>query len=193
MSSAQVSPGIILAGDFNGDGYTDLVLIGGNPNSPPEYQVLLNNGAGQFSGASTGTLSTNPFELPSVGDFNHDGKLDFAYGASTTGQAFSFYFGNGDGTFTGQVAVGALTGGIPGAAIATDFNGDGYTDIVYWNLFDNGGLTPSQVRLLLSAPDGSYTDTQIPGSPSPSLGFTVADFNHATFRTSSLLMAAAWV
>jgi len=176
--SAQVSPGIVLAGDFNGDGYTGLILIGGNPGSPPAYQVLLNNGTGQFSSASTGTLPTNATQTAVVGDFNHDGKLDFAFGAATTGQAFSFYFGNGDGTFTGPVPVGAVTGGIPGMAIATDFNGDGYIDIVYWNLFDNGGLTPSQIRLLLSSSNGSYTDTQIAGLPSPSLGFTVADFNN---------------
>lgn len=174
-ATPQISPGIVLAGDFNGDGHTDLILLGGNPNSPPGYQVLLNDGTGQFSSASTGLLPTSSVETAVLGDFNHDGKLDFAFGTSTTGQAFSFYFGNGDGTFTGPVPVGAVTGTVVSKAVAADFNNDGYTDIIY-EIFPYN--SPNQIRLLLSAPDGSYTDTQVAGLPSPTLGFAVADFNH---------------
>jgi hypothetical protein len=170
----QVSPGIVLAGDFNGDGYTDLILIGGNVNSQLAYEVLLNNGTGQFSSASTVLLPANATQTAVVGDFNHDGKLDFAY-ATSSGQ-FSFYFGNGDGTFTGPTVVGVVTGGFPTDPIAVDFNGDGYTDIAYSVVPLNS--SSNQIRLLLSASNGSYTDSQIAGLPSPALAFTVADFNN---------------
>ncbi len=42
------TPTQVLAGDFNGDGRIDLVFIYGG-----SYQVLLNNGSGQFTSAST--------------------------------------------------------------------------------------------------------------------------------------------
>jgi hypothetical protein len=100
--------------------------------------------------------------------------LDFAYGAATGGQALSLFFGNGDGTFTGPVAEGA-SGGNTYLVSAADLNNDGYTDLVYLDVLYQGG---NQLRVFLSAADGSFTDSQIAGLPSPSLGFVVADFNN---------------
>jgi hypothetical protein len=173
----QISPGMVLAGDFNGDGHTDLILFGSQANgSSSSYQVLLNDGTGLFSAGGSGTLPSPLYQVSAiVGDFNHDGKLDFAYGASTTGQPFSLYLGNGDGTFAATVAVGASTGGQVLLADAADLNNDGYTDIVYLEAFYNA---PDQIRMLLSTANGSFTDTQVAGLPSPALGFVVADFNN---------------
>jgi len=170
----NISPNMVLAGDFNGDGHTDLILFGSDGNGgPSSYQVLLNDGTGHFSASGNGAL---PSSAPAVvGDFNHDGKLDFAYAASATGQSFSLYLGNGDGTFAAPVAVGASTGGLTQVASAADLNGDGFTDIVYLESFDNA---PNQIRKLLSAANGSYSDTQVAGLPSPALGFVVGDFNN---------------
>jgi hypothetical protein len=41
------SPAMVFAGDFNGDGHTDLILAG-SANSQQSYQVLLNDGTGHF-------------------------------------------------------------------------------------------------------------------------------------------------
>jgi hypothetical protein len=171
----QISPAMVLAGDFNGDGHTDLILFGSQGNSGSSYQVLLNDGTGNFTAAGSGTLPTTDIAPAVVGDFNHDGKIDFAFGALNNGQPFSFFFGNGDGTFAAPVTVGASTGGVPVLTNAVDLNGDGYTDVVYLVSFYNA---PNQIRMLLSAADGSYTDTQIAGLPSPTLGFVVGDFNN---------------
>ena len=172
----QVSPAVVIAGDFNGDGHTDLILIGSQSNSQQSYQVLLNDGTGHFNSASVGNLPTSAPLAPAViGDFNRDGKLDFAYGASSAGQAFSLFFGNGDGTFAAPVSAGASLGGTTYVATAADLNGDGYTDLVYLESFFN---SPSQIRMLLSAPGGAFNDTQIAGLPSPAMGFVVADFNN---------------
>jgi hypothetical protein len=171
-----VSPNMVLAADFNGDGHTDLILFGTQANSQPAYQVLLNDGTGNFSSASVAALP--PYQAvvpPLVGDFNHDGKLDFAYGVSSGAQAFSLFMGNGDGTFAAPVALGAL-GGNTIVASAVDLNNDGYTDLVYLYLLPNNG--GNQLRMLLSASNGSYTDTQLPGFPATTLSFVVADFNN---------------
>ena len=173
----DISPNMVLAGDFNGDGHTDLIFFGSQGNNTSfSYQVLLNDGTGHFSAAGGDSLPPVSNSVPVLtGDFNHDGKLDFVYAASTTGQPLSFYLGNGDGTFAAPVAVGVSTGGTTPLANPADLNGDGFTDIVYLEIFYNA---PNQIRMLLSAADGSYTDTPVTGLPSPTLGFVVGDFNN---------------
>jgi hypothetical protein len=66
------------AGDFDGDGKLDLLLsffnFSGHPNTA---RVALGNGDGTFSLSSESRLGFSPFAF-SVGDFNYDGRPDFA-------------------------------------------------------------------------------------------------------------------
>jgi hypothetical protein len=174
--TVQVPPSAILAGDFNGDGYTDLIFLAGSINSQSQYQVLLNDGTGHFSSASVGVLPFNfGTSAPAVaGDFNHDGKLDFAYGGNNSLQTIALFFGNGDGTFSPPKILGAANG-IAFTPTAADLNGDGYTDLVYLFTSYNGS---NQIRMLLSAPDGSFTDMPVSGLPTPTFGFLIADYNN---------------
>jgi len=171
--SLQISPSAVIAGDFNQDGHTDLILLGSNSAGACSYQVLLNDGTGNFTAAGSDSIPCTGLAL--VGDFNHDGKPDFALGTSNNGQSFSIFLSNGDGTFASPVAAGASTGGSVSLASAVDLNGDGYTDIVY---LVSVYQAPSQIRMLLSSQNGTYTDTPVAGLPSPAIGFVVADFNH---------------
>ncbi len=96
---------VLVAGDFNGDGNTDLATSGGS--------ILLGNGDDSFR---------PPIGLGGApvlsGDFNGDGITDLVF-------AGSVLFGNGDGTFRQGFTFQAG----PPLAVA-DFNGDGVADLL---------------------------------------------------------------
>ena len=108
----QAADGIPLQVDANRDGVPDFIAGG------QSYQNLF-SANGTYSGKSLSSLVPED----AVGDFNHDGILDYAVGSGNT---LYVYFGNSSGGFTpGPVATG------PSAAkyVVADFNGDGRPDI----------------------------------------------------------------
>ena len=169
-------PSAVVAGDFNGEQHVDLILIGGLANSRPTFQVVLNDGTGHFTMAGSGSLPiTSPFLEPAtVGDFNRDGKLDFAYGAADDGAAISLFYGHGDGTFEAPISQGP-SGGNTYMLRAGDLNRDGLSDLVYVYI---PGTGPNQIRELLSAANGSFTDSQLVNLPSGGPGFVLSDFDN---------------
>jgi hypothetical protein len=92
-----------------------------------------------------------------LGDFNHDGKLDFA----TSGNLLAL--GNGDGTFQTPVTFAPdLYGGFTNIA-AGDLNGDGWTDLVVTQ------DTDSFIYVLLNNQQGGFTVTKIVAKDGESL------------------------
>jgi hypothetical protein len=63
-----------VAGDWNRDGYTDLVVTCGDSH---EISILLNDGTGKFSEASREDLGQTTVGVV-AGDWDHDGDLDLA-------------------------------------------------------------------------------------------------------------------
>lgn len=59
--------------DFDNDGLLDLLII-----SAYQIELLKNDGNFNFSSVYLNKMSNSPFDLPSIADFNNDGKLDFA-------------------------------------------------------------------------------------------------------------------
>jgi hypothetical protein len=114
------SPTDLAAGDFNGDGNSDLVVAAGN------IFVLLGNGAGGFN---IGPPISVPGAIAvTVGDINGDGTADLAT-ANSTG-SLSVFLGNGSGSFG---APSSLTIASPRDVVLADFNGDGKIDIAASN------------------------------------------------------------
>jgi hypothetical protein len=66
----------VTAADVNGDGHPDLIAT----STSGQAMILVNNGAGGFSTSSVSLLGggTTP---PAAGDFDNDGRIDFAAGS----------------------------------------------------------------------------------------------------------------
>ena len=141
----------VAAGDFNGDGYPDLVFSTMEGNT---IGVLLNAGDGTFLPQVTYTVGQTAVYAPggdfiAVGDFNGDGALDIAVVNCNSSSSVSVLLNAGDGTFLPQATY---TVGSHSQAIAVgDFNRDGFPDIVVAN-FDGYG----SVSVLLNTGDGAF-------------------------------------
>ena len=118
---------ITLARDFNSDGKLD---IAGYTQSPNSVMTLLNNGDGSFTRKDSPVLST----VAGIhdGDFNGDGKVDLittGYNSPVPTANSSTLYGDGVGGFTRNDSFGPVFGWVD-VGDASDFNGDGKTDVV---------------------------------------------------------------
>jgi trimeric autotransporter adhesin len=90
------------------------------------------------------------------GDFNGDGKQDFAIGLNSS-TTVAVLLGDGHGNFQPVTSSPITATGSP--VLVADFNGDGKPDI----LLSNAPLGPSALTVLLGNGDGTFTQAQ--GSP----------------------------
>jgi hypothetical protein len=116
------NPVAVALGDFNHDGFLDMVAANRFSNV---VGVQLGNGNGTFQTALTYMVSGGPQALD-VADFNGDGNSDLAV-ATSDDNAVSILLGNGNGTF--QPAIIHTFSANPEAVKAGDFDGDGKVDL----------------------------------------------------------------
>ncbi len=163
-------------GDVNGDGRLDLVCAISSPASG--IAVFLQNADGSFSHGQILPLAT-PLTTSgiSLGDFNHDGKLDALLVTlyPIGGNSFTF-LGNGDGTF--QSPLSGFAGESPRYAAIADFNRDGVPDAAFAN-FTNQNYEPN-LYILSGLGDGTFTflNSEFQYTSGNTIGVAVADFNN---------------
>ena len=144
------APGVYAHADFNGDGREDLA-VQGYVNGVLTNQLYASTGNGTYAA---------PLVLPAsvdvIGDFNHDGKLDFA-SYRTPSHGVTVYLGNGDGTFQSGRSV---TTAVPRILVGSDLNHDNKTDLitVTETSTNTGYLVTAQVWL--SNGDGTFSQGQ---------------------------------
>lgn len=205
----QGGVGSVTAGDFSGDGITDLVVAANGLFFVPGL------GGGKFG---TPVPITGAGGVLATADFNHDGKLDLAdasFDANTNQTVVTLLLGNGDGTFRagGQWTTPYYTAT---ALYVADFNADGNPDLLlllegpYGNagviLFGDGrgnltggpyvpdvGSSGPQLAVADVNGDG-VPDVLIPWAPSNATGVLVLLGNgDGTFRRGSFRATAAQI
>ena len=156
-------------GDFNGDGGTDFAVTFIQSGGPGFVRVFLGQPDGTLkpeAGPEYAT-GTDPNSV-TVGDFNGDGKLDFAV-ANAGDNTVSVYLGKGDGTFSAPATF--PTGPTPWWIITGDFNGDGKLDLA------TSGGSGSTISVLLGNGDGTFQPhVESATLPAP-VSMATGDFN----------------
>ena len=147
--------------DFNGDGWNDIAIgLQSGDLGNPGIGILLNDGAGNFSGFPTLYAFSTQLRGLEIADMTGDGNLDIIY-ANRDDDTINIVPGNGDGTFGAEFFI-EFTGGPVGVAVA-DYDNDGILDVAAPMVFSNeiliakgdglGGLT-ELARFSADGPEG---------------------------------------
>jgi len=145
VHSYPLSGTFLQRADFNGDGAPDLMLYG----QTIEPIFVRNLGDGTFDATSFFAQSDRVFDVQ-PGDFNRDGKIDFA---GCSGNALEIIDGRGDGSFSLPRHFV-----LPCRSIAVaDFNGDNKLDVAVVSSTQFASTFDNAVIIALGDGNGNFT------------------------------------
>src|SRR5262245_38690640 len=142
----------IEAGDFNEDGYPDIITA----NSNGTADLMLNRTDNWFVMASGWPRSaTGSNENLVTGDFNADGHLDAVLVARDNG-LIRVFLGDGAGGILSSLPYSAGASTQPFDVAAADVTGDGYLDLVTANPANTSPATVPTVTVRLNTGSGGF-------------------------------------
>ena len=151
ISFPDLADGSVSFGDFNNDGYPD-ILIGGYDGSGFVAVLFENDGAGGFT-ETTVSFSGTMKSCYEWGDYDNDGDLDlFITGHDGSILLSRLYDNNGDGSFT--LSSNAFEGVWLGDAAWGDYDSDGYLDLLVSGHANSGKI----VSLYKNQGDGTFAE-----------------------------------
>jgi hypothetical protein len=168
---AAYSSRAIAVVDWNGDGRPDILANGEGPRLAPSGGQLvaqrmgagsdgpvlyLNQGDGSWKRQDQGTVAAQGFgDGITVGDFNGDGKPDFATASSILGYTKLVHLHRQDGGWD-DVDLEVRPKSYVGAVAAADFDRDGRADLaVGYDSFE-GGIWRHGIDIFYSRPGGKW-------------------------------------
>ena len=156
-----VAIGVVAWGDYDNDGYLDL-LYGGVDTLGAQVTKLYHNNAGNGTFTeNTGTaFHSSSYGSVAWADFDNDGWLDIlmsAYGF--TGPVTMLYKNNKNGTFS-EVGTAGLPGANGHSRVAWgDYDNDGYPDLVVSGRTNQSWVDPQSITRLYHNSRGTGTFT----------------------------------
>ncbi len=146
----------VAVGDFNSDGYSDVVGVSVSSALLGKLAVWLNDGSGGFGPRVDFPAGGSSRDVV-VADFNGDGNADLAVVlADGTATLISVLAGDGNAGFSSPSTFPLEPGGDPFDIDIGDFNADGRTDLVVANTIQSGGLSGDDVSVLLGNGSGGF-------------------------------------
>lgn len=178
-STQSVFKGVNLSsvdlGDYNNDGYLDVILAGNYGNSSTT-KIYRNNGDMTFTELDSANIVDVFSGQVSWGDYNNDGNLDLLITGRSLSESYvtKIYKNNGDGTFSELTDLPFPKEGWSSSAWG-DYNNDGNIDILM------AGYSPGigrNTRLYTNNGDGSFTQltNEFAGISEGSIAF--GDYNN---------------
>ncbi len=154
----------VIAGDFDGDGFLDLVSVDRLSSS-----LSLMKGFGDGTFRRIASLPTGTYPGGAVlADFNNDGLLDLATG-NFLSQDVTVMLGNGLGGFGAKISTPASTTGA--GIVAGDWNLDGKKDVAVIDSNNN------RLSILLGTGTGTFGSPSLITVGTRPQAAAVADFN----------------
>jgi hypothetical protein len=154
ISLISVNNGSVAFGDYNNDGFLDILLSGYRGGSRIST-IYKNNGNNSFTELTGISLIGIHNGSSSWVDYDNDGDLDISLiGNSSSGNISRIYMNNGDNTFTYQTGI-VLTGLAYSSSSWGDYDNDGNMDLFISGQFNT---TTRQSKIYRNNTDHSFTE-----------------------------------
>jgi len=164
------SPTMLAMGDFNGDGFRDVVVSQPSLSfaSGGMISELFGNGDGTFQSAAKINISA-PNSV-AVGDFDRNGILDLAVDSNSLGtHTLSIFTGNGDGSFRAGTSMTLNFSSSVSQPAVGDFNNDNIPDLAV--------CSSSLIEVLLGNGNATFQTPRTLNTNNSPFSLAVADFN----------------